>query len=224
MTLYARSDVAGITIPSASGGCGEFHGRPVIKGAPSKVFRLDCPPCESFLKGDRKPKKLVYETDKRTGQPVRQARVADSDPHWTSSPDALPLTPDEERINAVRQERGSQQIQMIQGLAALRGLGVDIPADAMWLLEQQLPAGILHGTVVCVNQHDVPAGSKFCPDCGASMAARGAVTSGSDENEEPAEVDLSLLHVATLRKRCRDAGLPDKGSKDVLIGRLQQAA
>jgi hypothetical protein len=111
----------------------------------------------------------------------------------------------------------------IQALAALRGTGIDIPPEAMWLLERELPAGVLHGTVVCVNSHDVPAGSRFCPECGASMAARGAVTSGGGEDEGAAPVDLSRLHVATLRKRCRDAGLPDKGSKDTLIGRLQAA-
>jgi len=219
MVLYARSDVAGITIPSASGGCGEFHGRPVIKGAPSKEFRLDCPPCEAHLRGERRPRKLVYETDKRTGQPIRQARVADSDPMWSSTPD-VPLTPDEERVNSVRQERGSQQIQMIQALAALRATGIQVPDEAMWLLERELPAGILKGTVLCANGHDNQSGLKFCGECGVSMAARGAIAPAGDEPE----VDLGRLHVATLRKRCRDAGLPDKGSKDVLIGRLQAAA
>ena len=37
-------------------------------------------------------------------------------------------------------------------------------------------------------------------------------------------MDLGRLHVQSLRKMCRDAGLPDKGSKDDLIGRLQAAA
>ena len=139
---------------------------------------------------------------------------------WSSTPETVPQTPDEERVNAVRQERGSQQIQMIQALAALRGTGIDIPDDAMWLLERELPAGVLRGTVVCVNSHDVPAGSQFCPQCGVSMAARAAIAAP----DEPA-VDLARLHPQTLRKMCRDhvPPLPDKGSKDVLIGRLQAA-
>jgi hypothetical protein len=185
----------------------------------AKTFSITCEPCETYLRGDRKPKKLVYETDKRTGQTIRQARVADSDPMWSSTPDTIPQTPDEERVNAVRQERGAQQIQMIQALAALRGTGIDIPSEAMWLLERELPAGVLRGTVVCANSHDVPAGSAFCPQCGVSMATRGAIA----PPDEPAAVDLGRLHVATLRKRCRDAGLPDKGSKDALIGRLEAA-
>jgi hypothetical protein len=198
-------------------GCGASHSREVTRGVAAREFRLDCPPCEAHLRGDRKPKKLVYETDKRTGQTIRQARVADSDPMWSSTPD-VPQTPDEERINAVRQERGSQQIQMIQALAALRATGIQVPDEAMWLLERELPSGVLKGTMLCASGHDNPAGVKFCGECGMSMAARGAIAS----SDEPV-VDLSRLHVATLRKRCRDAGLPDKGSKDALIGRLEAA-
>jgi hypothetical protein len=198
-------------------GCGASHSREVTRGVAAREFRLDCPPCEAHLRGDRKPKKLVYETDKRTGQTIRQARVADSDPMWSSTPD-VPQTPDEERINAVRQERGSQQIQMIQALAALRATGIQVPDEAMWLLERELPSGVLKGTMLCASGHDNPAGVKFCGECGMSMAARGAIAS----SDEPV-VDLSRLHVATLRKRCRDAGLPDRGSKDALIGRLEAA-
>jgi hypothetical protein len=219
MTLYARSDLACISIPVTSGGCGTQHSRPVVKGAPAKVWALDCGPCESHLRGDGRQKKLVYETDRKTGKILRQQRVPDASPMWSSTPETVPLTPDEERTDEVRRERGRMQIEMLQALAALRSTGVEVPAEAMYLLEKELPSGVLRGTVVCVNQHDVPAGSRFCPECGASMATRAAVGGG---DAEPA-VDLGRLHVATLRKRCRDAGLPDKGSKDVLIGRLQAA-
>ena len=67
MTVYARSDVCSIAIPVSSGGCGEQHMRTVIRGVPDKTFALDCPPCESYLRGDSRPKKLVYETDPKTG-------------------------------------------------------------------------------------------------------------------------------------------------------------
>ena len=203
-------------------GCGASHSREVTRGVAAKIFSITCPPCEAYLRGDRKPKKLVYETDKRTGQTIRQARVADSDPMFSSTPDTIPQTPDEERVNAVRSERGAQQIQMIQALAALRGTGIDLPAEAMWLLERELPAGVLRGTVVCANSHDVPAGSQFCPQCGVGMNVKAAIAAP----DEPAAVDLARLHPQTLRKMCRDhvPPLPDKGSKDVLIGRLQAAA
>ena len=221
MTLYARSDVMCVAIPADSGGCGQSHSRPVIRGAPAKDFKLDCPPCEANLRGDRKSKILKYQINEKTGQPVRLGRVADADPMWSSTPDTVPLSPDEERVNAVRQERGAQQIQMIQALAALRATGIETPPEALWLLERELPAGVLRGTMLCVNGHDNPAGLKFCGECGASMAARGVI--GSDEPEGDTPVDLSRLHPQTLAKMCRERDLPDKGGKDVLIGRLQAA-
>jgi hypothetical protein len=220
MALFARSDVVATSIPAASGGCGATHTRPVTRGVPAKIFKLECPACESVLRGDGKPRILRYHIDKNTGQAVRQERVADADPMWSSTPETTPLTPDEERTNSTRQERGRMQIEMIQALAAMRATGIQVPPEAMWLLEREIPEGVLRGTVVCASGHDVPAGNKFCPECGVSMATRGAIAAP----EEPAGVDLGRLHPQTLRKMCRDAGLPDKGSKDVLVGRLQAAA
>ena len=219
MVLYARSDVMSVSIPAESGGCDSQHSRPVTHGAPAKVFQLDCPPCESYLRGDRRHKKLVYEKDSKTGQILRQARVADSDPMWSSTPDSVPLTPDEARTNEVRSERGRIQIEMLQALAALRSTGVEVPPEAMWLLERELPAGVLKGTVVCANGHDNPAGVKFCAECGISMAAKAAIGNGEDEPSEPA-LDLAKLHPQTLKKLCRERHLPDAGSKDELIQRL----
>ncbi len=223
MARYARSDVMSVNIPSASGGCGRpgGHSRPVIKGAPVKVWKLECPQCESVLSGAGKPKLLKYQIDKNTGQTVRQERVVDADDRWSSTPDTIPLTPDEERTNTTRQERGRMQIEMIQALAAMRATGIQVPPEAMWLLEREIPEGVLRGTVLCANQHDNPAGVKYCGECGVSMAARGVIAPPEDE---PAAVDLGRLHPQTLRKMCRDAKLPDKGSKDDLIGRLQAAA
>ena len=220
--LFARSDVMCVAVPQPSG-CGAVHSRPVTHGAPAKIWQLDCPPCEAWLRGDHKQKILKYQTDPKTGQVVRQERIADGDPHWSSTPDTVPLTPDEERTNAVRSERGKMQIEMLQALAALRATGVEVPPEAMWLLERELPAGVLKGKVVCLNGHDVPAGSKFCPECSVSMAAKAAIESSSeDEHSEPAEpaVDLARLHPQTLKKMCRAQKLPDTGSKEELIARL----
>jgi len=195
----------------------------VTNGAPSKIFQLDCPGhCEPYLRGDHRPKVLKYQTDPKTGQVVRQERVSDGDKQWSSTPDTTPLTPDEERTNVVRSERGRMQIEMLQALAALRSTGVEVPPEAMWLLERELPAGVLRGTIVCLNGHDVPGGSTFCPQCGVSMAARAALSSSDDRDDEAAEpaVGLGRLHPQTLKKMCRAQKLPDTGSKDELIARL----
>lgn len=195
--------------------------RKVTRGVPEKIFKLDCPPCEAYLKGDRKPRILKYHIDAKTGQSVRQERIADSDSLWSSTPDTIPLTPDEDRTNTTRQERGRMQIEMIQALAAMRSTGIQVPAEALWLLEREIPEGVLRGTVVCAEGHDNAAGVKFCGECGISMSARGAIAP-LESPDEP-EVDLERLHPQTLRKMCRQRDLPDKGSKDVLIGRLQAA-
>ena len=137
---------------------------------------------------------------------------------WSSTPDSVPLTPDEDRTNTTRSERGRMQIEMIQALAAMRSTGIQVPPEALWLLEREIPEGVLKGTVVCAEGHDNAAGVKFCAECGMSMAARGAMP----PRQEP-EVDLGRLQPQTLRKMCRERDLPDKGSKDVLIGRLQAA-
>ena len=177
--------------------------------------------------GDRKQKILAkYHVNPQTGQALsaRNAGIADADPMFSSSLDSIPLTPDEERTNKTRSERGSMQIQMLQALAAIRATGVQVPAEAMWLLEREIPAGVLQGTVLCANNHDVPAGLKFCGECGISMAARGAIGAAPEDPPGEPEIDLGRLHPQTLRKMCRERELPDKGSKDVLIGRLQAAA
>ena len=67
------------------------------------------------------------------------------------------------------------QIEMIQALAAMRATGIQVPPEAMWLLEREIPEGVLQGTVLCANQHDNAAGVKFCGECGVSMATRGAI-------------------------------------------------
>jgi hypothetical protein len=213
MTLYSRSDLTCVAIPRDGGGCGEVHIRPVHNGAPEKIFRLDCLPCESYLKGDRKPKILrTTPGDAKAGIPAKQERVADCDPHWSSTPESIPLTPDELKTNATRTERATSQIQMIQALAALRAAGVDVPYETQWLMDRELPQQLIKGTTVCATGHDNAAGVKFCGECGISMSPRNEI--------EAADIPLDMLHIATLRKKCREQGLPDKGKKEELIARL----
>jgi hypothetical protein len=216
MTLYARSDLMSVSIPREAGGCGASHTREVTHGVPAKTWKLDCPDCEAYLKGARKRKILkTIPGDPKAGIPAKQERVADCDPHWSSTPESVPLTPDELSVNAVRAERGAMQLQMMQALAAVRATGVNVPPEAMWLLDRDLPAEILKGTMPCPGGHDNPAGVKFCGECGVSMAEQEKVPSG--------DIPLDRLHVQTLRRKCRDAGLPGKGTKDEMIMRLEGA-
>lgn len=76
VTLYARSDLASVAVSTESGGCGARHDRPVIGGAPVRLWHLDCLACTAALKNDDL---------------------------WSLNPAKIPLTPDEE--NMVEQMR-----------------------------------------------------------------------------------------------------------------------
>jgi len=227
MPLYARSDLMSVSIPSTSGGCGDSHSRPVVRGAPAKDWELDCPSCEAYLRGARKPQILkTTPGDPKLGIPAKQERVADADPHWSSTPESIPLTPDEQATNAVRTERATHQIQMIQALAALRAAGTEIPFETEWMMKRELPSHFIEGKTVCATGHDNAAGAKFCAECGISMAKQKEIgTAPADsipfEPGHDSVISLTALHVATLKKMCRTAGISDKGSKAALIERLE---
>jgi len=213
----------------------------VTRGAPAKVWKLDCDPCESYLRGDGKPRIIkVIPGDKDQGIPSRMEHVADSDPHWSSTPEGIPATPDEQHVNKVRAERGSQQLQQLSALAALQSAGLKIPDEAFWLLSQNFDQRIIKGTTICANGHDNPGGVKFCGECGMPMmqrdtaAAIGAAedlslplpeneggvieTPGSEAALPP--LPLGTLHIATLKKMARTRGVSDKGTKAQVIERL----
>lgn len=217
--LYARSDVMSVSIPVVSGGCGANHTRPVYNGAPAREFGLNCGPCESYLKGARKPRILkTTPGNKEAGVAAKQDRVADADPMWSSTPESVPLTPDEVSVNVTRTKRARDQIELIKARAALKEAGIEVPFETMWLMERELPSAFIQGSTVCPNQHDNTAGAKFCSTCGISMDSQREITAS------PEDIPLDMLHIATLKKKCREKNLSDKGKKEDLIARLTVAA
>lgn len=218
MSLFARSDMMSVSIPTTSGGCGKTHSRPVTKGVAKRVWELSCPQCEAYLRGDRKPKVIkVVGGDKNKGIPSRMDHVADSDPHWSSTPETVPPTPDEERVHSVRQEVATQQLQLLQASAAAKAAGFDIPPEAIWLLEEKLGGKILQGQVECYNGHTNPPSTKFCGECGVDMKARAAV--GSAEVPK-ASSEYDKLSIKQLKELCKAEGLPMSGNKKQLVERL----
>jgi len=199
----------------------------VLKGAPVKVWELTCEPCEAYLSGARKPKVLRYDIDPKTRTVTGQSRVADSDPMWSSTADTVPLTPDEQKTHHLKIERGEQQLRALESVATLIKAGIDFrdrPDILFFLRQHQLPEDIIQGTVVCLNGHDCVAGTKFCPECGVAMAARGALPPAGDGAGDADLIDLEMLHPQSLKKLLRQRGLSDRGSKDQMIQRLRQAA
>jgi hypothetical protein len=234
MSIYARSDLMSVSIPETSGGCGATHMRQVTRGAPAKVWKLDCIPCEKYLRGDSKPKVIkVIPGDKEQGIPSRMEHVADADPHWSTTPEGIPATPDEQHVNKIRAERGTQQLQQLSALAALQQAGLKIPDEAFWLLSQNFDQRIIKGTTICPNGHDNPAGVKYCNECGMTMAAgdvhiqiadpdgpENVSVIDDDDERTPLPIPLSTLHIATLKKMARTRGVDPKGTKVQLIERL----
>lgn len=227
MTLYARSDLMSVSIPVTSGGCGDTHSRPVNNGAPARTWGLDCPDCEAHLRGDKK-KKIIHTIpgDKEKGIPARLTHVADADPHWSNAPEGVPLTPDEQHLHKLRAEQGKQQLDMLTAYAALSKVpGLDLKDfhEATWLLNQTLDPlkrPRIEGEIVCAEGHGNPASTKFCGECGISMTVQGALTAGEIKELYQEPDTLVKLHVATLRKMCREKGLSDRGTKAELIKRL----
>ena len=230
MSLYARSDLMSVSIPSTFGGCGETHTRPVMKGAPAKVWKLDCSPCESHLRGDGKPKVIkVIPGDKDQGIPSRMEHVIDAHPQWSNTPEGVPPTPDEQHVNKIRSERGDQELRWLEALIAAKGANISIPDSAMWRLEQtfgtQVVGSIVNGTILCANHHDNAAGVKFCTECGVPMTSKGAkaIEAAPEEAEEAAEepyIDIFKLSHRELQKMCKEKGVSARGAADELRQRL----
>ncbi len=169
--------------------------------------------------GYNRPKVLKYITDPASGKVISQQRVLDSHPGFSTNPDMIPLTYDEQVTDKRFRETAQAQIDMMNALGTAIGNRLQIPREMMHVLRKGLPAETLlslEASRACLNGHDNAVSVKFCGECGVPMNAKAAIGS---EPSEPA-IDLARLHVQSLRKLCRDRGVPDKGSRDDLIARL----
>lgn len=117
MPLYARSDVVHIAIPAESGGCGASHARPVLNGAPAKIWRLSCPACETYLRDDIE--RSTYEMTDRDGK-----KHTINNSTWGTHELKIPKTPDEARIADDLEKEGKQSMA-----AAFQGVAGSLIAD-----------------------------------------------------------------------------------------------
>lgn len=146
MTVYARSDVAAVTISSDHGGCGTVHSRPVVEGAPVKIWALTCHDgCEDYLRNDSL---------------------------WSGTAHTIPETPDEIAIRADVEKRGQaeQQTSIMDALNKLSALGA-LPTVLAQILSGHT-AAVAAGTPItrlCRNGHPNGENGKFCGECGANM-------------------------------------------------------
>jgi hypothetical protein len=95
VTLYARADVSYVSVPVTSGGCGTPHVRPVVNGAPAKLFALTCQGCENYLRADiarSGGNRKVRTINGDQGLALKERYLG----LWGASPDTIPETPDDE--------------------------------------------------------------------------------------------------------------------------------
>jgi ribosomal protein S27AE len=130
------------------------------------------------------------------------------EPGWGTTPETVPLTPDEERADSHYRETAQSQISAMNALGIAISNGLQIPPEMMYLLRKQLPADmIIPGTKVCAGGHDAPAGSQFCPECGVSMAARASspVAQCSRCSESVCDRHVDMIGGEWVCSRCQRA-------------------
>ncbi len=219
MSIYAASSIAYVAVGSAHGGCNSSHSRPVAQGAPVKVWKLDCPPCEDFLR---------------------------SDPHWSPSISKIPETFDEKNDREDFAERGQLDERRLMAMALAKLTGISLPETLTGmapggLLQGELECAEGHPcragtkfcpecgspvrsdasarTALCPEGHVNEAGSKFCGECGLAV---GAPAIAAAQPEAPG--DLAGLPANQLRALAKQRGVDATGTKADLLVRLQAAA
>lgn len=235
MAVYARQDLASVTVSAAHGGCGQVHTRPAPGGNPVAVWKLDCPACEVHLKHDGL---------------------------WASTVSEIPETPDAKLQREDWEKRGIKDRDNVLALALGRLAGVEMP-ETLRMPELAQHATAIAGKLVCEAGHDCDAGSKFCPECGAavrrtvpvaacpqghqvaagskfcpecgnaivaaSRPAIEAVPAPAVQAEAPAPQNgarkkpLKDMRLTDLQAKAREKGLDDTGTRADLLARLRAA-
>jgi Transcription termination factor len=225
MTVYARSDVSAVSISKDHGGCGQIHSRPVVEGAPAKIWALSCQGgCENFLR---------------------------SDSLWSGTAHTIPETPDETARRTDIEKRGQveQQTSMAHALNDLAKLGAlpGVLAQLMGHLNpnaDKVEAATLEQELrVCRNGHMNQQHVKFCGECGANMLdavnKQPTAALSSSETASPTETgvtvtpaepqaetgieDLESKSLTELREIARDLGAEIARSKAEQIDNIVKA-
>lgn len=198
MTMYARNDLVAVTISPTHGGCGDVHSRPVVEGAPVKLWALECANgCEDALRKDA---------------------------HWSSTISGIPETPDETAYREDQELKGrqDQQNQTAEALAKLSSLG-DLPSALAQLAAMFGSATVATpspaSTQTCTGcGTSLLANAKFCPECGLRADVQIPEEAGGYGTYE--NMDMTELKELAAAK-----GVSVRGnlSKATLIDRLRTA-
>jgi len=202
MTVYAAGNLVWVSVSAEGhGGCGQPHSRPVENGAPAKLWALDCPPCENYLR---------------------------SDPQWSATLSEIPETYDEKLVREDFEKRGAKDKDAILTLAiaSLAGFTPDqLPETLTRMISGVRPH--IPAQMECPQGHGQPAGRKFCAECGSPMhgtaaaAAIAPVQKAAKPQSGPKRPQrIRDQNKGTLAALCRAHGLPEDGTHSDLVNRL----
>jgi hypothetical protein len=204
MTVYARSDVCYVAISKDHGGCGVGHGRPVVHGAPAKVWSLTCHDgCEDLLRHD---------------------------PLWAPTPQAIPETPDEVVIREDVEKRGeierassmaetNQLIALALSRLAEQGeLSTTAMSRLLSLIASDAPS-------LLAKQPQIIEGAPSAPAALEDAPAPDAPAEPSEPASAPADAlpDLESLNLADLKEIAQARGLPTTRAKADQITIIREA-
>ena len=217
MTVFAASSIVYVAVSPEHGGCGESHVRPVVQGAPVKVWGLECAKCEDHLR---------------------------SDPHWAATISNIPETYDEKIGREDWERRGALDRDQVLALALAKLAGVELPETLRRTVSGLAPH--IPGTVECDEGHENRAGAKFCAECGSPMreqsppaavvtcpeghendvpakfcAECGAGLGGLPSGEPAGKKRLKDMRADDLRALARESGLDETGTRTDVLARLQ---
>jgi hypothetical protein len=197
MTLYARSDLAAVAVSRDHKGCGEVHRRPVVAGAPAKVWALNCHPCEDFLR---------------------------SDSLWTTQITTIPETIDETSAREDIEKRGSieQAQSTADALGQLAKLG-DLPAILGQFMQFMTTGNIGPAAPVGAPQADIVATPEVSRAPQLPPVVQPVEKAAPVEPVELAKPDLDTLTINELREIAKQNGVPITRSRDDQIAALKAA-
>lgn len=221
MTVYAMSSIQQECVGADHGGCGKRHDRPTGRdGKPVKVWALSCPGgCEEHLR---------------------------SKPGWATTISKVPETYDEKAAREDFAERGVLDERRLMAMALAKLTGLDLPETLSGIGGGGF--GLIAGELECAEGHPCRPGSKFCPECGASVrqdSAPGVAQCPAGHENDPgarfcAECGVAMststalpiaaeagglasLTANQLRSLAKERGLDATGTKADVLSRLQAA-
>jgi hypothetical protein len=212
MTLYAQSNLDWVFVsPDGHGGCGSHHARPVVNGAPERLWKLDCPQCEDHLRSSNQ---------------------------WSHTLSEIPETYDEKLARDDFDKRGARDRDQILALAMAKLAGVELPDSLLRPITGNMPH-IPIQVALCKSGHQNTPVAKFCTDCGVSMSEgvgrpapqaltappQQAPANGNGHDAPTAgngrKVRLRDMRLEDLQKLAAEKGLSAEGNRPELIDRIR---